>query len=52
MARSNTGLVTKNTDLRQQGSVTGWFINEAVAAQEADPRTTRGFRTWSGGERC
>jgi hypothetical protein len=28
--------------LRQRGSVTVWFTDEAIAAWEAEPRTTRG----------
>ncbi len=28
--------------LRQRGSLTVWFTEEAVAAWKADPRTTRG----------
>jgi hypothetical protein len=28
--------------LRQRGSVTVWFTDEAIAAWDAEPRTTRG----------
>src|ERR671932_342454 len=32
--------------LRQRGSLTVWFTDEAVAAWRAEPRTTRGGRPW------
>ena len=35
--------------LRQRGSLTVWFTDEAIAARQAEPRTTRGGqRTYSG----
>ena len=32
--------------LRQRGSLTVWFTEEAVAAWKAEPRTTRGGQRW------
>src|SRR5215218_829177 len=32
--------------LRRRGSLTVWFTDEAVAAWEAEPRTTRGGQPW------
>src|SRR3954463_8944976 len=32
--------------LRQRGSLTVWFTDEAVAAWKAEPRTTRGGQQW------
>src|SRR3954451_24559938 len=32
--------------LRQRGSLTVWFTDEAVAAWRAEPRTTRGGQSW------
>src|SRR4051812_41091029 len=32
--------------LRQRGSLTVWFTDEAVAAWRAEPRTTRGGQPW------
>src|SRR6476469_10870230 len=32
--------------LRQRGSLTVWFTEEAVAAWRAEPRTTRGGQPW------
>ena len=32
--------------LRQRGSLTIWFTDEAVAAWQAEPRTTRGGQPW------
>ncbi len=32
--------------LRQRGSLTVWFTDEAVAAWKAEPRTTRGGQRW------
>ena len=31
-----------NASLRQRGSLTVWFSDEAIAAWRAEPRTTRG----------
>src|SRR4051812_32562814 len=33
--------------LRQRGSLTVWFSEEAIAAWRAEPRTTRGGQPWS-----
>ena len=35
-----------DTSLRQRGSLTIWFTEEAVAAWRAAPRTTRGGQPW------
>ena len=32
--------------LRQRGSLTVWFTDEAIAAWAAEPRTTRGGQPW------
>src|SRR3954462_2827301 len=32
--------------LRQRGSLTVWFTDEAIAAWKAEPRTTRGGQPW------
>src|ERR1700745_4289764 len=32
--------------LRQRGSLTVWFTEEAIAAWTAEPRTTRGRQSW------
>src|SRR3954466_9957779 len=32
--------------LRQRGSLTVWFTDEAIAAWHAEPRTTRGGQPW------
>ncbi len=32
--------------LRQRGSLTAWFTDEAVEAWAAEPRTTRGRQSW------
>src|SRR3978361_349471 len=32
--------------LRQRGSLTVWFTDEAIAAWRAEPRTTRGGQPW------
>src|SRR5919199_381958 len=32
--------------LRQRGSLTVWFTDEAIAAWAAEPRTTRGGQAW------
>src|ERR1700732_454573 len=32
--------------LRQRGSLTVWFTDEAIAAWRAAPRTTRGGQAW------
>ena len=35
--------------LRQRGSLTVWFSEEAVAAWRAEPRATRGGQPWYSG---
>ena len=35
-----------NASLRQHGSLTVWFTDEAIAAWAAEPRTTRGGQPW------
>jgi len=35
-----------DASLRQRGSLTVWFTDEAVAAWKAEPRTTRGGQRW------
>jgi Transposase DDE domain len=40
--RSRTGRRTTDASLRQRGSLTVWFSDEAIAAWRAAPRTTRG----------
>src|SRR3954470_4975995 len=35
-----------DASLRQRGSLTVWFTDEAIAAWEAEPRTTRGGQPW------
>ena len=35
-----------DTSLRQRGSLTVWFTDEAVVAWAAEPRTTRGGQPW------
>src|SRR4051812_13243226 len=35
-----------DASLRQRGSLTVWFTEEAIAAWEAEPRTTRGGQPW------
>ena len=35
-----------DASLRQRGSLTVWFSNEAIAAWRAAPRTTRGAQPW------
>ena len=32
--------------LRQRGSLTMWFTDDAIAAWAAEPRTTRGGQAW------
>src|SRR3954465_6795426 len=41
-----TNWPTYDASLRQRGSLTVWFTEEAVAAWEAEPRTTRGGQPW------
>src|SRR6187455_3648745 len=35
-----------DASLRQRGSLTVWFTEEAIAAWRAEPRTTRGGQSW------
>src|SRR3954451_8824086 len=35
-----------DASLRQRGSLTVWFTEEAIAAWRAEPRTTRGGQPW------
>ena len=35
-----------DASLRQRGSLTVWFTDEAIAAWKAEPRTTRGGQPW------
>src|SRR5215218_3226988 len=35
-----------DASLRQRGSLTVWFTDEAIAAWAAEPRTTRGGQPW------
>src|SRR5215203_3803962 len=35
-----------DASLRQRGSLTVWFTDEAIAAWSAEPRTTRGSQPW------
>src|SRR5215207_6785751 len=35
-----------DASLRQRGSLTVWFTDEAITAWEAEPRTTRGGQPW------
>src|SRR3954463_9029688 len=35
-----------DASLRQRGSLTIWFSDEAIAAWRAEPRTTRGGQAW------
>src|SRR5829696_8496973 len=35
-----------DASLRQRGSLTVWFTEEAIAAWKAEPRTTRGGQPW------
>jgi len=41
-----TNWPTYDASLRQRGSVTVWFTDEAIAAWAAAPRTTRGGQAW------
>ena len=35
-----------DASLRQRGSLTVWFTDEAIAAWQAEPRTTPGGQSW------
>jgi len=41
-----TNSAAYDTALRQRGSLTVWFTDEAVAAWKAEPRTTSGGQRW------
>src|SRR4051812_46186937 len=41
-----TNWTAYDASLRQRGSLTVWFTEEAVAAWRAEPRTTRGGQPW------
>jgi len=44
--RKVTNSASYDAALRQRGSLTVWFTDEAVAAWAAEPRTTRGGQRW------
>src|SRR3954469_18883357 len=44
--RKVTNWPAYDASLRQRGSLTVWFTDEAIAAWRAEPRTTRGGRPW------
>ena len=44
--RRVTNWPTYDASLRQRGSLTVWFTDEAIAAWAAEPRTTRGGQPW------
>src|SRR3954453_1912471 len=44
--RKVTNWPAYDASLRQRGSLTVWFTEEAIAAWEAEPRTTRGGQPW------
>ena len=44
--RKVTNWPAYDASLRQRGSLTVWFTEEAVAAWRAEPRTTRGGQPW------
>ena len=44
--RTVTNRPAYDASLRQRGSLTVWFTDEAIAAWEAEPRTTRGGQPW------
>jgi len=44
--RQVTNWPAYDASLRQRGSLTVWFTDEAIAAWVADPRTTRGGQPW------
>ena len=45
-ANSITNWAEYDAGLRQRGSLTVWFTDEAIAAWRAEPRTTRGGQPW------
>ena len=44
--RKVTNWPAYDASLRQRGSLTIWFTEEAIAAWRAEPRTTRGGQPW------
>ena len=44
--RKVTNWPAYDASLRQRGSLTVWFTEEAIAAWKAEPRTTRGGQPW------
>ena len=44
--RKVTNWAAYDASLRQRGSLTVWFTDEAIAAWQAPPRTTRGGQPW------
>ena len=44
--RKVTNWPAYDASLRQRGSLTVWFTEEAIAAWVAEPRTTRGGQSW------
>ncbi len=44
--RKVTNSAAYDAALRQRGSLTVWFTDEAIAAWRAEPRTTRGGQLW------
>src|SRR5216683_6556474 len=44
--REVTNWAAYDASLRQRGSPTVWFTDEAIAAWRAAPRTTRGGQAW------
>ena len=44
--RKVTNSAAYDAALRQRGSLTVWFTDEAIAAWRAEPRTTRGGQPW------
>jgi hypothetical protein len=44
--RKVTNWADYNASLRQRGSLTLWFSEEAIAGWHAAPRTTRGGQAW------
>ena len=44
--RKGTNWAAYDASLRQRGSLTVWFSDEAIAAWQAAPRTTQGGQAW------
>jgi hypothetical protein len=44
--RKVTNWPVYEASLRQRGSLTLWFTDDAIAAWVAEPRTTRGGQAW------